>query len=114
MPPKEREAAQIPIEVTAGWLSDMKASHASRTCVGTTRVQRATMLVIHDGVEQTVQFRLEHGPEPTQNEVAPCGSIDEETQMQRNQQFREGVSVDAGVNGGYPQETVRIGMDQLE
>ena len=82
---EERQTAQIPIEIAAGWLSDMKASHASRPGVGATRIQCTTMFVVHDSVEQAVQFGLEHGLKSSQHEVAPRGSVDEESQMQGNQ-----------------------------
>lgn len=55
-----------------------------------------------------MQITLEYGLQTTQHEIAPCGGVDEKTQVQRHQEFGERISVDARVNRSDPQEAVRV------
>lgn len=59
----------------------MQARHAGPSCIGASWIQCATMFFVDHGVEQAMQFRLEHGLESTQHEIPSRSRVDEESQV---------------------------------
>jgi hypothetical protein len=77
-------------------------------------VERTPVLVLHDGREQAVEVRFEDGLQAAQDEIAARGGVDVEAEMQGNEQLREGVAIDAGVDGSESDESVGIRVHEAE
>ena len=68
--PVERRSVEKPIVIPTRRLPEMQAGHACAAGVQASGVERAAVLVLHDGCEQAVEVRFEDRLESAQNKVA--------------------------------------------
>ena len=89
----------------------MEADGAGGAVAGAAGVERTARFAVHDLAERLVEVVLEQRLEASEDEVAAAGGEDDETEVERDEVFAEGVAFDAGESGDLADNPVGKGVD---